>query len=485
MTGALEQASEPIASRHGLYLARAHVGTGAYLDALELLEPLAGVSDATGTEALAYASLALSLLGRHDEAITRLEQRTNAPVSSVVARLEALVLACLGLVLQRADRANEAGSSRVPARRSKRPSARATPARSRWCSSTWRDCSRFKATSRAPSSCSKRRSTWGAAPVGAPTARQALLNLANTRSLPRAPGASRGPASRHSKRQRDQLPSGAQIAAARARGGARRSARSARARRCDALRRPRGSEREARTRRRRGRGLVRRRWSPPRARPTVDLGRAAPAPARAPARQLADAPAHKALLLLAHGARRRARGRRARGAQRRSTRRCEAARETGQKRVDLAGARGSRACWKSSGGQPLLARRDREEALARARGHRRSAAARSARGVLERSPAPSAARQRCRRAVAAAATELVPWFAAEGRRPPAARADHAHRLGARDLAARARRRSSTSSSRILEVNSELAREGDLERLTARVTDHAVEPRARGAGLRPA
>jgi tetratricopeptide (TPR) repeat protein len=74
-----------------VYLGRAYVGIGNYAEALPVLEPLSAVSDCIGTEALAYASLALSLQGRHEDAVARLEEAGASAEKLGSARLEALV----------------------------------------------------------------------------------------------------------------------------------------------------------------------------------------------------------------------------------------------------------------------------------------------------------------------------------------------------------------------------------------------------------
>jgi serine/threonine-protein kinase PknK len=94
-----------------LYLARAEVGVGEYQRALELLEPLLGNASPLSTEALAYRGLALSMLGKHDEARAALDRSLSQAQSQAAPRLEALALASLGLVLQRADRNDEAGDA--------------------------------------------------------------------------------------------------------------------------------------------------------------------------------------------------------------------------------------------------------------------------------------------------------------------------------------------------------------------------------------
>jgi transcriptional regulator with GAF, ATPase, and Fis domain len=104
----LESATDLERQGHALYLGRSLVGTGGYADALALLEPLATAPPQIAGEALAYTGLALALLGRHDEARARLADSEKIATELGSARLEALVLLSLGLVLQRGDQGDEA-----------------------------------------------------------------------------------------------------------------------------------------------------------------------------------------------------------------------------------------------------------------------------------------------------------------------------------------------------------------------------------------
>jgi serine/threonine-protein kinase PknK len=91
-----------------LYLARAEVGVGEYQRGLNILEPLLREPAPLSTEALSYRGLALSMLGKHDEARAALELALSQVQAHTAPRLEALALASLGLVLQRSDRNDEA-----------------------------------------------------------------------------------------------------------------------------------------------------------------------------------------------------------------------------------------------------------------------------------------------------------------------------------------------------------------------------------------
>jgi serine/threonine-protein kinase PknK len=104
----LESATEAERQQHTLYLGRSLVGTGGYAEALALLEPLALAPPPIAAEALAYGGLALSQLGRHEEARARLVESEKVTGEVGSPRLEALVLLSLGLVLQRGDQGEEA-----------------------------------------------------------------------------------------------------------------------------------------------------------------------------------------------------------------------------------------------------------------------------------------------------------------------------------------------------------------------------------------
>jgi tetratricopeptide (TPR) repeat protein len=102
------QASDVERQAIELLRARARIGLGDYTGALSALEPLSGQLDAIGTEALAYHGLAQSLAGNHEQARQELLQAAERAQQQSETRLEALSLASLGIVLQRADRTDEA-----------------------------------------------------------------------------------------------------------------------------------------------------------------------------------------------------------------------------------------------------------------------------------------------------------------------------------------------------------------------------------------
>ena len=92
-----------------LYLARTEISLNGYQRALSLLGPLLAEPPPLCTEALAYRGLALSMLGKQQEAHEALELSLAQATESGAARLEAIALASLGLVAQRCDRNDEAG----------------------------------------------------------------------------------------------------------------------------------------------------------------------------------------------------------------------------------------------------------------------------------------------------------------------------------------------------------------------------------------
>jgi serine/threonine-protein kinase PknK len=94
-----------------LYLARTEISLNGYQRALSLLEPLLGEPPPLCTEALSYRGLALSMLGKQEEAREVLELALAQASECGAARLEAIALASLGLVAQRCDRNDEAGDA--------------------------------------------------------------------------------------------------------------------------------------------------------------------------------------------------------------------------------------------------------------------------------------------------------------------------------------------------------------------------------------
>ncbi|HYP74939.1 MAG TPA: sigma 54-interacting transcriptional regulator [Polyangiaceae bacterium] len=92
-----------------LYLARTEISLNGYQRALGLLEPLLDRAPPLCTEALAYRGLALSMLGKHEEAREAIELSLSQATQSGALRLEAIALTSLGFAAQRCDRNDEAG----------------------------------------------------------------------------------------------------------------------------------------------------------------------------------------------------------------------------------------------------------------------------------------------------------------------------------------------------------------------------------------
>jgi serine/threonine-protein kinase PknK len=100
------QAEEAI--RWRLYLGRAHVSVGGYAQALDLLEPISQEVTPLGSEARAYCGAALFYLGRHAEARAALDEAVERAQKLDSPRAEALAYSYLGIMLQRDDRMDEA-----------------------------------------------------------------------------------------------------------------------------------------------------------------------------------------------------------------------------------------------------------------------------------------------------------------------------------------------------------------------------------------
>jgi transcriptional regulator with GAF, ATPase, and Fis domain len=460
----LSEASEDDRRRHTLYLGRAHVGTGGYAEALARLEPLAAVEDAVGAEAMAYVGLALSLMGRHDEARTRLEQALVIAERLGSARVEALVLACYGLALQRADLGDPA---RAAYQRGLEAAERASDAGTLAAVQlNLAGLLKIQGDIAGAIECYASAVDMGRRSGRRATVRQALLNLANTDlylgRLARARSSIDA-----LEEQRDDLPPlmkhqllGREAELHAQQGDTERAAElfdqcadaflsighgveSAEARLEALLAAARG--------------------------PAPDLARQRKRLAQAK-EALGEAPAHKHLFLLASARVAELAGDEA-AARRGFDAAIQAARDAGQKEW-VWRALEARAALEELGGQPLLARRDREEALAVLEeiGARLP---RDLREVYWNDPRRRKLRSEVPGAAAVAATELMPWGTAAPRAPAQTLRSGATTLtglGTSQLVTPLEQRLA----RILEVNSELVGELDLDRLTARVTDHAVD-----------
>jgi len=91
-----------------LYVGRAYVATGDYARALEVLGQLVSEPGALGAEALAFRGLGAAYLGRTDDALVDLQRAVELAQAEQAPRVEAVALVSRGLVLQRDDRIDEA-----------------------------------------------------------------------------------------------------------------------------------------------------------------------------------------------------------------------------------------------------------------------------------------------------------------------------------------------------------------------------------------
>jgi serine/threonine-protein kinase PknK len=447
--------------RHALYLGRAHVGSGRYAEALSLLESLVVASDAAGVEARAYSGLALSLLGRHDEARGISNEAVALAEATGPARLEGLVLACQGLVLQRADLGDPA---RAAYQRALEAAERAGDAGTlAMVQLNLAGLLKIQGNIAGAIDSFEAALDMGRRSGRRATARQALLNLANTDLyLGRL---ARARASIDAlQAQRVQLP---EVMRPQLLGlEAELHARQGQLDRAVELLDQCAEAHEAL-----GHGGD---AAEARLEATLTAARS-PAPdlpalrrrlARACA-ALGDAPAHRPLLLLATARVAEIAGSEAE-ARAGFDAAIHAAREAGQKEW-VWRALEARAVLEELGGQPLLARRDREEALAVLEeiGARLP---RDLREVYWNDPRRRQLRSAVPGAVATAQTELVPWGS-----PRTGLTRSATTLtGAGGSVSQLATPLEQKLARILEVNSELVGELDLGKLTARITDHAVD-----------
>ena len=458
----LGEASDEDRRRHGVYLGRAYVGIGNYAEALSVLEPISAGDDCVGTEALAYASLALSLLGRHDDAVTRLEEAGARAEKLGSARLEALVYSCLGLALQRADRGEPARAAyRCAMQAAERASDAGTLATIQL---NLAGLLKIQGDIAGALELFEAAVDMGRRSGRRATARQALLNLANTDLYLGRLARARMSIEALEEQSRELPPAMcAQLLGLRAE----LFAKQGQLERAVEL-----FDRRAEADEALGHGVdAAEAWleavltSARTA--TRDLAALRKRVTQAKA-VLADATAHRALLLLA-GARVAELAGDEAAARAGFDAAILAARETGQKEW-IWRALEARAALEELGGQPLLARRDREEALAvledigaRLPRDLREVYWNDARRRHLRASVPGA--------VATAQTELVPWAPARQVGPVRATTTLS---GIGSATSQLVTPLEHKLARILEVNSELARETDLEKLTARITDHAVD-----------
>jgi transcriptional regulator with GAF, ATPase, and Fis domain/predicted Ser/Thr protein kinase len=94
-----------------LYLGRAELGVGNYARVDEVLGSLSVREGRIGVEALAFHGLGLSFLGRHEEARAELDRAVERARAQSDPRLLAVTLLCRGLERQRVDQTDEAQQS--------------------------------------------------------------------------------------------------------------------------------------------------------------------------------------------------------------------------------------------------------------------------------------------------------------------------------------------------------------------------------------
>jgi transcriptional regulator with GAF, ATPase, and Fis domain len=452
--------------RIALFRARARLGLGEYVEALNDLQPLVSESDGVGVEARTYHGLGQSLGGNHDEARQEISQAIERARAQQLLRLEALAYASLGFVLQRADRIDEARDTyRTALAACERAGDAGTLAT---VQTSLAGLLKVRGDIAGAIELFEAAVDMGRRSGRRSTARQALLNLANTDlylgRLSRAQSSLarlREQSAQLPKvmlaqlqgNEADLLARQGQFAQAAALFAVCAEAYGELGRKLDAAE----ASLEA--------VLVGTRVAHP------DTGKLRQ-DLEAAEELLKGAPAHRPLLLLAQG-----RVATLLGDELAAREKLDASLEVAraaQQREWLWRALEARAELEERGGQPLLARRDREEALAVLEeiGARLP---RDLREVYWNDPRRKSLRSSVSGAVAHAATEFLPFA-------PLSSLPTAPSLTTR------RNSSSTSSmsqlggltpleqrlSRILEVNGDLAGELDLERLTAKIIGHAVE-----------
>lgn len=442
-----------------LCLGRAYLALGDAARASGLLSPLSERATGLGTEALAYLALALSFVGRHQEALAKFERALARAVELSQPRIEAIVLAGLGLALQRADRTDEAlrayHSSIAAAERAGDAGTLAV------VRDNLAGLLKVRGDIRGAIEQFEAALDMGRRSGRRQTVRQALLNLANLDVyLGRFSRAKARIEMLEAQREQLQPVMRAQLAGLLADLHARQNehdqavvhyqtcalAFAALGHGIDAA--------EARLE-----AAISASRLP---HPEIPLLRQLLVQART---ELGNTSAHRPLLELAS-----ARVLAAAGDEQQARLQIDAAlrvaRETNQ-REWIWRALEARAEFEEQGGQPLLARRDREEALAVLEeiGARLP---RDLREVYWNDPRRAQMRAAVPSVIGSASTEFLPFN-------PNLRTRGSGTLSATTSVARATLTPLEQRlARILEVNSELAGEHDLPRLTARITDHAVE-----------
>lgn len=108
---AVAQAPPELQQRWSLYFARAKLGVGEYQESLSLLEAISPTDPTTNATALSYRGLALVLTGQHEAGIEVLKQAVQQAQRGKSAQIEGLALQSLAMALQRAERLDEARST--------------------------------------------------------------------------------------------------------------------------------------------------------------------------------------------------------------------------------------------------------------------------------------------------------------------------------------------------------------------------------------
>ncbi len=458
--------SEPERRTIDLFRARARLGLGGYAEALNELLPLSGEPDATGIEALTYHGLGQSLVGNHDEARQEISSAIERARSQQQLRLEALAYASLGFVLLRADRTDEARDTyRTALTACERAGDAGTLAT---VQTSLAGLLKVRGDIAGAIELFEAAVDMGRRTGRRSTARLALLNLANTDLyLGRL---SRARSSLAILREQSAQLSSVMLAQLLgneadllARQGQHAEA-AAQFMACADSYAELGRKLDAGEARLEGVLAATRVTHPDLAKLRQELERAE--------ELLTGTPAHRALLFLAQGRVANLLGDEL-GAREKLDASLEAARGA-QQREWLWRSLEARAELEERGGQPLLARRDREEALAVLEeiGARLP---RDLREVYWNDPRRKSLRGSVSGTVAHAATEFLPFAPLSAlpaaptlttRRSPGTTSSMSQMGGLTPLEQRL--------SRILEVNSDLAGELDVERLTAKIIGHAVE-----------
>jgi len=448
-----------------LFLARTEIGMNGYPRALELLEPLLDEPPPLCTEALAYRGLALSMLGKQDEAREALELALAQAAERGAARLEAIALASLGMVAQRCDRNDEA---RDIYRRAISAAERASDAGAlATVQLNLAGLLKIRGDIAGAIEHFEAAVDMGRRSGRRSTALQGLLNLANTDLFLGRLARARGNIETLEE-QRSELSSVmcAQLLGLEAELQLREGNVDAAVAKFDACARAfddlsRGVDAaEARLE-----GVLAAVRAP---RPNLPELRTVLTRAET---DLGDALAHRSLFLLASARVKNLLGDEL-GARNNLDDALEAARSSAQKDW-VWRALEARAELEEAGGQPLLARRDREEALAVLEeiGARLP---RDLREVYWNDTRRRTLRASVPAAIGIAATEAMPYSSLRNAPLPPRSSSSLHAGTSASISQLSSTPLEQRLARILEVNSRLVGELDLERLTERVTDYAVE-----------